>query len=56
MNITEAIDGGLEGVPQMKVQSNDWLRRMKYSIQILKIQENKASDRLRCTVCNYSSF
>ena len=56
IDVTEITSRGIEGVAEMKIQSEDWLRRMKYPIQALKIKDPKAQYQLNCKICNYSSF
>ena len=56
VDITEQIDRRLLGVREMKIQSKDWLKRMRNSIYKLKLEDKKANRRLTCASCNYYSF
>ena len=56
IDVTEKINRKMEGVRLMQVQSKDWLRRMRFCINMLRNKEPNARKILRCSVCHYSSI
>ena len=56
IDATVKINRKMEGVQLMKVQSKDWLRRMKLCIYTLKIQDQTVNNLLTCSVCHYKSI
>ena len=56
IDATVKINRKMEGVQLMKVQSKDWLRRMKLCIYTLKIQDQTVNNQLTCSVCHYKSI
>ena len=53
---TQKINRKMEGVQLMKVQSKDWLRRMKLCIYRLKLHDQTVNNQLSCCVCHYTSI
>ena len=56
VDVTEQINRKLLGVREMKIQSKDWLKRMRNSIYKMKLEDKNANRRLTCASCNYYSF
>ena len=55
-NINRNSIGEMNIVREMKIQSRDWLKRMRISIYALKVEDFKVNRRLQCSRCDYKSF